>query len=319
MGALSKVLRQGKRKKVKEDPRRENTKEGEKEIRGKRGIGDMGKGDLEKDTRGGRGTNHIKISHIKIRGKGTEKSVYNFENSGEYKEYDMLSLEKVSMETPDNAEEWKVPVKFVKQISRKKANKDTVTGKYDALKINEEEGKTVNRKNPFQALEPIDEDDDEAQVKQINILEKHEEKNIDNVKEDEWEPMPRPLVIDSGAAETVIPSEWFPLHDTLESHGSKSGVYYTTADGTPVYNEGEKTLTMSTLDGEHARKMTFQVARVNKALGSVSKIVNNGNRVVFDQSGSYIENTWTKDRIWLREDNGGVRSGHVSGAAGEEE
>ncbi len=61
---------------------------------------------------------------------------------------------------------------------------------------------------------------------------------------------------------------------------------------------------MSTLDGEHARKMTFQVARVNKALGSVSKIVTNGNRVVFDQSGSYIENTWTKDKIWLREDNG---------------
>ena len=50
--------------------------------------------------------------------------------------------------------------------------------------------------------------------------------------------------------------------------------------------------------------MTFQVAKVNKALGSVSKIVANGNRVIFDQRGSFIENTWTKDRIWLREDNG---------------
>ena len=134
--------------------------------------------------------------------------------------------------------------------------------------------------------------------------EKHEEKNIGSVNEYEWEHMPRPLVIDSGAAETVIPTEWFPLHGVQESHGSKSGVYYTTADGTPVYNEGEKTLTMSTLDGEHARKMTFQVARVNKALGSVSKIVANGNRVIFDQNGSFIENIWTKDKIWLREDNG---------------
>ena len=61
---------------------------------------------------------------------------------------------------------------------------------------------------------------------------------------------------------------------------------------------------MSTLDGERARKMTFQVARVNKALGYVSKIVANGNRVIFDQNGSFIENIWTKDRIWLREDNG---------------
>ena len=50
--------------------------------------------------------------------------------------------------------------------------------------------------------------------------------------------------------------------------------------------------------------MTFQVARVNKALGSVSKIVANGNRVIFDPNGSFIENVWTKDRIWMREDNG---------------
>ena len=43
---------------------------------------------------------------------------------------------------------------------------------------------------------------------------------------------------------------------------------------------------------------------MNKALGSVSKIVNNGNRVVFDGDGSYIENKWSKDKLWLREDNG---------------
>ena len=50
-------------------------------------------------------------------------------------------------------------------------------------------------------------------------------------------------------------------------------------------------------------QMTSQVAAVNKALGSVSKIVNNGNRVIFDMDGSYIENKWSKDRLWLREDN----------------
>jgi hypothetical protein len=116
--------------------------------------------------------------------------------------------------------------------------------------------------------------------------------------------MPRPLVIDSGAAETVMPENWFPLHDIQESEGSKNGMFYTTADGTPVYNEGEKTLTLSTPDGGQARKMTFQVAKVNKALGSVSKIVANENRVIFDPHGSYIENVWTKDKLWMREDNG---------------
>ena len=140
-------------------------------------------------------------------------------------------------------------------------------------------------------------------LKGINVLEKHGDKAIDNV-DNAWTPMPRPLVIDSGAAETVIPSDWFANHKVEESAGSRSGVYYTTADGTPVHNEGEKTLTMCTPDGQHLRQMTFQVAAVNKALGSVSKIVNNGNRVVFDMDGSYIENKWSNDRLWLREDNG---------------
>ena len=31
----------------------------------------------------------------------------------------------------------------------------------------------------------------------------------------EWTPMPKPLVVDSGAAETVIPRTWFPNHKTV--------------------------------------------------------------------------------------------------------
>ena len=96
--------------------------------------------------------------------------------------------------------------------------------------------------------------------------------------------MPRALVIDSGAAETVMPSDWFPKHEVKESEGSRNGVYYTTADRTAVHNEGEKVLTMYAADGNHLRRMTFQVAAVNKALGSVSKIVANGNCVVFAQT-----------------------------------
>ena len=50
--------------------------------------------------------------------------------------------------------------------------------------------------------------------------------------------------------------------------------------------------------------MTFQVTDVTKALGSVSKIVANGNKVVFDGSGSFIENKRSRERLWMREDNG---------------
>ena len=55
--------------------------------------------------------------------------------------------------------------------------------------------------------------------------------------------------------------------------------------------------------------MTFQVARVKKALGSESQMVKNGNKLVFDQdcSGkdtSYIQNKRTNEKIWLPQENG---------------
>ena len=43
---------------------------------------------------------------------------------------------------------------------------------------------------------------------------------------------------------------------------------------------------------------------VNQALLSVKKVVAAGNKVVFDDSGSYIEDKQTGERMWLREDNG---------------
>ena len=55
--------------------------------------------------------------------------------------------------------------------------------------------------------------------------------------------------------------------------------------------------------------MTFQVARVKKALGSVSQMVKNGNKLVFDQDSSgkdtsYIQNKRTNEKICLRQENG---------------
>ena len=64
-----------------------------------------------------------------------------------------------------------------------------------------------------------------------------------------------------------------------------------------------------TLDGQQRRSMTFQVARVKKALGSVSQMVKNGNKLIFDQDSSgkdtcYIQNKRTNEKIWLRQENG---------------
>ena len=121
---------------------------------------------------------------------------------------------------------------------------------------------------------------------------------------DDWSELPYPLVIDSGAAETVIPTDWCDNYPTRQGQAQKAGRYYTAANGEPVYNQGEKTILLASKDGSDLRKMTFQCTDVHKALGSVSQIVSKGNTAVFDTDGSYIHNKESGDVLWLEERNG---------------
>ena len=57
-----------------------------------------------------------------------------------------------------------------------------------------------------------------------------------------------------------------------------------------IDNKGDKTFETDT-EVKSISEITGQVSNVNKSLLSVSKIVENGNRVVLDKDGSYIENT----------------------------
>ena len=67
--------------------------------------------------------------------------------------------------------------------------------------------------------------------------------------------------------------------------------------------------------------MKFQVAGVTKALGSVKKICEAGNRVVFEDGNSYIEDKKSGTRTKIKEENGryvmelfvGNRNGQVGG------
>ena len=117
------------------------------------------------------------------------------------------------------------------------------------------------------------------------------------------------MVIDSGAAEAVLPSSWFKTHKTIETYASRAGVNHTTANGIKDYNEGEKTPTMCHIEGSEKCDMNFQVADVKKALGSTNKIVRNGNRILMDLDDdgndyAYINNKSTGERLWLRESEG---------------
>ena len=50
--------------------------------------------------------------------------------------------------------------------------------------------------------------------------------------------------------------------------------------------------------------MKVQVCDVNKALLSVKKVTKAGHRVVLEEDGGYIEDKVTKEKMWLRQENG---------------
>ena len=73
--------------------------------------------------------------------------------------------------------------------------------------------------------------------------------------------------------------------------------------GNKIPNFGEKTFTAVSDEGSR-RKITAQVCDVNKALLSVKRMTDAGNRVAFDSDGSYVEDKKTQDRMWLKEEGG---------------
>ena len=55
-------------------------------------------------------------------------------------------------------------------------------------------------------------------------LEVHYPGDVSNMnKQSEWVKMPYPMLVDSGAADTIIPTDWFVGHEIRESEGSRLG------------------------------------------------------------------------------------------------
>ena len=135
-------------------------------------------------------------------------------------------------------------------------------------------------------------------------MEKMYPKDVNPVtKQLEWLKMKYPMLVDPGAADTMMPSDWFEDHELIEGEGVRLGAYYVTANGGCIRNEGERKLTMCTGEGQ-LRQMTCQVVKTKKALASASKICENGNTVVFDEEESYIYSKATGERTMLRLENG---------------
>ena len=117
----------------------------------------------------------------------------------------------------------------------------------------------------------------------------------------EWEEIE--LAVDSGATETVVGEEMLHSIKTTEGESFKRGVEYEVANGVTIPNLGEKCFVAVAEEGQR-RRMRAQVCAVNKALLSVSRMVHAGNRVVFEQSGSYVEDLQSGERMQMVERGG---------------
>jgi hypothetical protein len=110
------------------------------------------------------------------------------------------------------------------------------------------------------------------------------------------------FTVDSGAAETVCKktdAKNFPII----YGGNESMTKYIMPNGEIVENDGGKHLKVKTAEGEKFIVRT-QLTDVRKPLMSVSKVCDEGNRVIFEENGGFIENKKSGQRTnFLREGN----------------
>ena len=117
---------------------------------------------------------------------------------------------------------------------------------------------------------------------------------------EEWEYVE--FYVDSGATETVMGPDMLKSVEAVEGIAMRRGVKYEVANGIRIPNLGEKEFVGVSEEGMQ-KSVKAQICDVNKALMSVKKMTGAGNRVVFDDDGSYIESKATGRKMWMREEN----------------
>ena len=139
-------------------------------------------------------------------------------------------------------------------------------------------------------------------TEKIKPLITKEPQGVKTIGEDTWVQID--VQVDSGATETVMAESTLQgVIDITEGPAFKRGVTYEVANGAEIPNLGERKFLGCMEDGT-ARAITAQVCSVNQTLMSVSKIASKGNRVVFDDDGSYIEEKATGSRTWMTQVGG---------------
>ena len=138
---------------------------------------------------------------------------------------------------------------------------------------------------------------EDANDKDISIVHKLRKKIAGMVK------IRKGLTVDSGAADHVMPIGWLIMFMVMKSIGQIRGLCYVAANGSRIPNAGEQHVRFMTLDGTWT-ELVFQLAGINKPLISVSKLIEAGYRVVFDEENSYIMHKKTRKIIKMTKERG---------------
>jgi hypothetical protein len=131
---------------------------------------------------------------------------------------------------------------------------------------------------------------------------KPNDKEINNIDKGNKVRRKGKVTVDSGAEDSVWPATHVDWDKVVETEESRKGIGFVAANGGRMANYGG-TKVEFVKEGKR-KSMNFQVTDCKKPLASVSKIVDKGNRVVFDSEGSYIENKATGEIMKLERERG---------------
>ena len=174
---------------------------------------------------------------------------------------------------------------------------ETAIGPEVAQSVEAMEGQSYRQGVKYDVAKGIRERTEDDNVRSIGMLLTIAPEVISTVQDDGWEEVN--LVVDSGASETVTGPEMVQSVEAMEGGSYRQGVKYEVANGTRIPNLGTKKFVGVSGEGM-TRQMKAQVCDINKGLLSVSKLVEQVNRVVFGPKGSYIEDLKTQERMYMK-------------------
>ena len=112
------------------------------------------------------------------------------------------------------------------------------------------------------------------------------------------------VVVDSGAAENVMPRSRFPEISTEGTERSKNGKGFKGPGGEQNKNYGQQVKSVRTPEGS-VRKSTWQVADVRRPLVSASHVIQAGNDLFIGKDEAYIMNRKKKEKSVFRKEGNG--------------